>query len=98
MKMGNPTNGPAAVTWLNIFCPGGYHACMCGLVTSCDMRAHLVTSGQTWSQMVSMVTVDVKDLDIMYNLVTLNVNGHRWSEVVTYKAKDLNNYGLDCLV
>ena len=45
--------------------------------------------------MVSMVTVDVKDLDIMYNLVTLNVNGHRWSEVVTYKAKDLNNHGLD---
>ena len=36
-KMGNPSNGPAVVKWLNIFAP-----------TLKDY--HLVTSGHRWSQ------------------------------------------------
>ena len=33
-KMGNPSNGPADVTWLNMFCLDGYYWSMYELVTS----------------------------------------------------------------
>ena len=45
-KMGNPSNGPAAVTWLNMFCLDGY----------------LGTPGHMWSYLVTLVIVQVKEL------------------------------------
>ena len=45
--MGNPSNGPAAVTWLNMFCSDGYKG----------------TTGHTWSQLVTLVIVEVKELN-----------------------------------
>ena len=46
-KMGNPSNGPAAMTWLNMFCRDGYQG----------------TTGHTWSQLVTLVIVEVKELN-----------------------------------
>ena len=57
--MGNPSNGPAALTWLNLFYHDGYYDSTCNLVT-------LVSDGHTyntWSQVVTSVTVTVKDLN-----------------------------------
>ena len=58
-KMGNQSNGPAAMTGLNLFCHDGYYESTCNLVT-------LVSDGHTchtWSQVVTSVTVTVKDLN-----------------------------------
>ena len=46
-KMGNPSNGPAAVTWLNMFCLDGY----------------LGIPGHMWSHLVTLVIVEVKELN-----------------------------------
>ena len=88
--MGNPSNGPAVVKWLNIFVPT-WKDC------------HLVTSGHRWSQyypltsrpsimMALMITIS------LCNLVTLVTPGHIWSQVVSIISvdiKDLKNDGLD---
>ena len=48
-KMGNPSNGRAAVTWLNMLCLDVYHGFICILVTP----GLMFKSGQIWSQVVT---------------------------------------------
>ena len=44
-KIGNPSNGPAVVTWLNMFCLGGYNVSV----------FKMSMSGHIWSQVVKVV-------------------------------------------
>ena len=68
--MGNPSNGPAAVIWLNLFCLGGYYVSM--------------LSGHTWSQVVKLVIVEPKDLNNegLEDHYGSQI-GHIWSHMVT---------------
>ena len=45
-KMGNPSNGPAAATYLNMFCLDGYNIYICKMVTCGHTWSLVVTPGQ----------------------------------------------------
>ena len=68
-KIGNPSNGPAGVTWSNMFCLDGYYGIMYELVTGDHSCSQVLTfvclDSMNWSLLRSRTSTKIYVMVIM---------------------------------